>query len=70
MIQKIILGIIAIFFESSIYSQNYETHIPTKFGEKLTYKISNSRGKVEYYYSDMLVSVKEEDGITKYVVLR
>jgi len=70
MIQKFILGLIAIFFASSIYSQNCETYIPTKIGKKLTYKTSNKKGKTESYYSDKLLSVKEEDGATKYAVER
>ncbi|NPA44223.1 MAG: hypothetical protein GXO49_01685 [Chlorobi bacterium] len=70
MTQKIILSLIAILFASNIYSQGCEAYIPTKLGEKLTYKTSNKKGKVESYYSDKLLSIKEEDGATKYAVLR
>ena len=68
--QKIILSVIAIFFASTVFSQNCEAYIPTKVGKKLTYKTSNKKGKTETYYSDKLLSVKNEDDATKYTVQR
>ena len=70
MIQKLILSIVAIFIATSIFSQNCETCIPNKIGTELTYKTTNKKGKTESFYSDKLLSVKKEDGATKYAVLR
>ncbi len=66
----IIITFISIFIASSLFSQNCETYIPTKVGEKLTYKTSNRKGKLESYYSDELLSVNDEDGATKYAIIR
>ncbi len=68
--RKITITFISIFIVSSLFSQNCETYIPTKIGEKLTYKTSNKKGKVQSYYSQQLLSTKNEDGALKYEVLR
>jgi len=70
MTQKIILSLIVILFSTGIYSQNCEAYIPTKKGEKVTYKVLNRRGKVESYYSEKVLTVKDEEGKTKYEIQR
>ncbi len=67
---KITITFIVIFIVSGLFSQNCEAYIPTKVGEKLTYKTSNKKGKVQSYYSQELLSKKTEDGALKYEVLR
>ncbi len=64
--------VLIVFFTGifTVKAQNCETFIPVKVGEKLMYKMSNKKGKVQSYYSQELLSSSSKDGGTEYMILR
>jgi len=66
---RILIVLAVMFVSTGIFAQNCEAYVPTEKGKKYTYKTSNKKGKVQSYYSQELLSMKDEDGGTKYEIM-
>ncbi|MCF6366474.1 MAG: hypothetical protein L3J35_09775 [Bacteroidales bacterium] len=66
---KLLIVSVIMFISAGLFAQNCEAYVPTEKGVKYTYKTSNKKGKVQSYYSQELLSKKNEDGGTKFEIL-